>query len=63
MKIKIRPELKDVKYWVHLGLIDVLFMGTLAVIRPDLANLANAGILFVMLSVYDIAVHTILQID
>lgn len=62
--IKLRPEIKDIKYWIHLILI-VLIVYFLVnnFVQPMEITLSNVLLGTLFLGLADVVVHSLLQLD
>lgn len=65
MKIKIKPEeIKNFKYWFHLGILAFVVLGILQIIKGgQMLTLTNWLLSIPLLGLGDILAHTLLQLD
>lgn len=65
--MKIRPEVKDVKYWIHLVIIAVIAVAIIQYVNnPNIVawlDLQSVIIVAFAVGVADIIAHTILKLD
>jgi len=65
VKIKLRPELRDFKYWLHVVIIALVMQFLLAKLGHDTGGLLTIHTVHFSLAlvVGDILTHTLLRLD
>lgn len=64
MAYKIKPEIADPKYWLHLIIIVfVIFIGLWAITGTNMLSFKNVIISYVLLLVGDVLAHSLLKLD
>lgn len=63
-KVEIRPEITDLKYWLHLLLIVlIIYFMINQFIQPMEITIKNVLIGSLFLGISDVLVHTLLKLD
>jgi hypothetical protein len=62
--LKLRPEIKNPIYYVHLVLISIIVLGILQIWKGgNMLNFYTVAVSTILIGVADITVHTILGLD
>ena len=63
-KFKLRPEITDIKYWLHIPVIAIVVLGILQLwLDGDMFNVKNIIFGSGLIALGDIIAHTLLRID
>ena len=64
MKFKIKPEVNEFRYWVHLIIIASVVLGVLQLLKlGNMFTLTNIMISVPIIALGDVIAHTLLQLD
>jgi hypothetical protein len=60
----LKPEINELKYWVHLVIVGGVALGILQYLKfGSMLTLENVGISVAVLAAGDIVAHTVLKLD
>lgn len=62
--MKLRPEINQIRYWVHLAILAVVVLGVLQLIKGgEMLSVKNVLWSIPLLALGDIVAHTLLKFD